>query len=58
MQYEGRISFKTNKAMTPAQISQMLDLLYLQINEPADEEGNDEDYTTENIFVYLNEEGK
>jgi uncharacterized protein YuzE len=44
--------------MTPSQISQMLDLLYLQINEPVDESGNDEDYTTENIFVYLNEEGK
>jgi hypothetical protein len=58
MQYEGRISFKTDKAMTPSQISQMLDLLYLQINEPVDESGNDEDYTTENIFVYLNEEGK
>jgi hypothetical protein len=58
MQYEGRISFKTDKKITPAQISQMLDLLYLQINEPVNEEGNDEDYTTENIFVYLNEEGK
>ena len=58
MQYEGRISFKTDKEMTPSQISQMLDLLYLQINEPVDEAGDDEDYTTENIFVYLNEEGK
>jgi hypothetical protein len=58
MQYEGRISFKTDKAITPAQISQMLDLLYLQIQEPADKDGNDEDYTTENCFVYLNEEGK
>ena len=51
--YSGVISFSSDRELTPAQLNQMLDLIYLQLNEPEDDEHEPEDYETSNCLVTL-----
>ena len=39
--YSGKIEFTTDQELTPTQLNQLLDLIYLQIVEPVDENQND-----------------
>jgi hypothetical protein len=51
--YSGKFFFDTDQELTPAQINQLLDLIYLQIVEPVDENQNDEEYSTSNQIVNI-----
>jgi hypothetical protein len=54
--YSGKISFTSDQELTPTQLNQMLDLLFLQIVEPVDENQNDETYSTSNQIVTLDKD--
>jgi len=45
--------FKTNRGMTPLEISNLLSSLYLQIQEPCDLNGDDESFICHDIIVKL-----
>jgi hypothetical protein len=53
--YEGTISFTTNKQLTQEQLNQLMDIIALQIIEPVDADQNDEDYSTRNAEVTVKE---
>jgi hypothetical protein len=53
--YEGIISFTTNKKLTQEQLNQLMDIIALQIIEPVDENQEDEDYSTRNVEVTVKE---
>lgn len=53
--YEGTISFTTDRELTPEQLNQLMDIIALQIVEPVDANQNDEDYSTRNIEVTVKE---
>jgi len=53
--YEGTISFTTNKKLTEEQIAQLTDIIALQIIEPVNEEQEDEDFSTRNVEVTVKE---
>jgi hypothetical protein len=53
--YEGTISFTTNKKLTPEQLDQLMDIISLQIIEPVDADQNDEDYSTRGVEVTVKE---
>ena len=55
--YFGKISFNSNQELTPAQLNQLLDLIYLQLNEPETDEQEPETYETSNCLVTI-EKGK
>jgi hypothetical protein len=54
--YSGKISFETDQELTPTQLNQMLDLLFLQIVEPVDENQNNEPYSTSAQIVTLDKD--
>jgi hypothetical protein len=54
--YSGKISFETDQELTPTQLNQLLDLLFLQIVEPVDENQNDETFSTSAQIVTLDKE--
>jgi len=54
--YSGKIEFTTDQELTPTQLNQLLDLIYLQIVEPVDENQNDETYSTSAQIVTLDKE--
>lgn len=54
--YSGKISFTSDQELTPTQLNQLLDLIYLQIIEPVDENQNSENYSTSNQIVSLDKE--
>jgi hypothetical protein len=54
--YSGKISFTSDQELTPTQLNQMLDLLFLQIVEPVDENQNDETYSTSAQIVTLDKD--
>jgi uncharacterized UPF0160 family protein len=54
--YSGKISFSSDQELTPTQLNQLLDLIYLQIVEPVDENQNAEDYSTTAQIVTLDKE--
>jgi len=56
--YSGKISFTSDQELTPTQLNQMLDLLFLQIVEPVDENQNDETFSTSAQIVTLDKETK
>jgi len=45
--------FKSDREMTVKEISNLLSSLYLQIQEPCDLNGDDETFSTSEIFVRL-----
>ncbi len=51
--YEGRIQFATDKALTEAELSQLISAIELQIEEPTDADGNDEQFKTASIVAEL-----
>jgi hypothetical protein len=53
--YEGTISFTTDKQLTQEQLNQLMDIIILQIAEPVDENQEDEDYSTRNVEVTVKE---
>jgi uncharacterized UPF0160 family protein len=54
--YSGKIEFTTDQELTPTQLNQLLDLIYLQIVEPVDENQNSENYSTTAQIVTLEKE--
>ena len=54
--YSGKISFTSDQELTPTQLHQLLDLIYLQIVEPVDENQNDETFSTSAQIVTLDKE--
>jgi hypothetical protein len=52
-QYKGKISFRSNVKLTPEQINQIVFAIQVQIEEPADEEGNDVEFSTREVLVSL-----
>ena len=53
--YEGTISFTTDKQLTQEQLNQLMDIIALQIIEPVDAEQEDEDYSSRNVEVTVKE---
>jgi hypothetical protein len=53
MRYEITVSFNTSEQLKDEQIDQLLHALRVQIEEPADEYGNDEEYLTSEISLEL-----
>jgi len=53
--YEGTISFTTDKQLTQEQLNQLMDIISLQIIEPVDAEQEDEDYSSRNVEVTVKE---
>lgn len=54
--YSGKISFTSDQELTPTQLNQLLNLIYLQIVEPVDENQNSENYSTSAQIVTLEKE--
>jgi hypothetical protein len=52
-QYKGTISFRSNQKLTPEQIDQIVFAVEVQIEEPADANGNDEEFSTREVLVTL-----
>jgi hypothetical protein len=53
--YEGTISFTTDKQLTQEQLNQLMDIISLQIIEPVDADQEDEDYSSRNVEVTVKE---
>jgi hypothetical protein len=53
--YEGTISFTTDKQLTQEQLNQLMDIISLQIIEPVDADQEDEDYSTRGVEVTVKE---
>jgi hypothetical protein len=51
--YEGKIQFVSDKALTEAELTQLISAIELQIEEPTDADGNDEQFKTASISVEL-----
>jgi hypothetical protein len=51
--YEGKIRFTTDKQLTERELQQLIFAIEVQIEEPADSFGNDEEFTTKTILVEL-----
>jgi hypothetical protein len=54
--YSGKISFSSDQELTTTQLNQLLDLLFLQIVEPVDENQNNETYSTTAQIVTLDKD--
>ena len=52
-QYKGTISFESNQELTPKQLNQIVFAIQVQMEEPADEEGNDVEFSTREVLVTL-----
>jgi len=52
-QYKGTISFQSDQELTPEQIDQIVFAIEVQMEEPADEEGNDVEFSTREVLVTL-----
>ena len=53
VKYEGRIQFATDKALTETELTQLISAIELQIEEPTDADGNDEQFKTGSIVAEL-----
>ena len=51
MKYEITVSFNTDRALTDNELDTLLTAITVQIEEPADEFGNDVEFTTNEITV-------
>jgi hypothetical protein len=52
-EYKGTISFRSDVKLTKEQLDQLVFAIQVQIEEPADAEGNDEDFFTREVLVSL-----
>ena len=52
-QYKGTISFQSDQELTPEQLDQIVFAIQVQMEEPADEEGNDVEFSTREVLVTL-----
>jgi hypothetical protein len=52
-QYKGTISFQSDQELTPEQLDQLVFAIEVQIEEPADANGNDEEFSTREVLVSL-----
>jgi hypothetical protein len=52
-QYKGTISFRSNQKLTPEQLDQIVFAIQVQMEEPVDAEGNDEEFSTREVLVSL-----
>ena len=51
--YEGKIRFTTDKELTEKELQQLIFAIQVQIEEPADSNGDDENFTTSKVLVEL-----
>jgi hypothetical protein len=51
--YSGTFSFESDQELTPEQQDQIVFALQAQMEEPADAEGNDEEFSTREVLVSL-----
>jgi hypothetical protein len=51
--YEGRIRFTTDKQLTETELQQLIFAIEVQIEEPTNANGNDEEFTTNAVLVSL-----
>lgn len=49
MKYAVKVEFETDKSLSRAELINMLCAVELQVQEPMDDAGNEEGYTTKNI---------
>jgi hypothetical protein len=52
-QYKGAISFQSDQELTTEQLDQIVFAIQVQMEEPADEEGNDVEFSTREVLVSL-----
>ena len=52
-QYKGTISFQSDQELTPEQLDQIVFAIEVQMEEPADANGNDEEFSTREVLVSL-----
>ena len=52
-QYKGTISFQSDQELTPEQLDQLVFAIEVQMEEPADANGNDEEFSTREVLVSL-----
>ena len=52
-EYKGTFTFKTDQELTPEQIEQILFAMNVQIEEPTDSNGDDEEFKTSEITIEL-----
>ena len=52
-QYKGTISFQSDQELTPEQLDQIVFAIEVQMEEPVDAEGNDEEFSTREVLVSL-----
>jgi uncharacterized protein YggL (DUF469 family) len=49
--YEGKIRFTTDKELTERELQQLIFAIEVQIEEPTDSNGDDENFTTSKVLV-------
>lgn len=54
--YSGSFSFEADQKLTPEQLDQIVFAIQVQMEEPADENGNDEEFSTREVLVTLEAE--
>jgi hypothetical protein len=52
-EYSGTFTFKTDQELTDEQIEQIIFALFVQIEEPTDSSGEDEEFKTSEITIKL-----
>lgn len=52
-QYKGTISFQSDQELTPEQLDQIVFAIEVQMEEPADAEGNEVEFSTREVLVSL-----
>jgi hypothetical protein len=52
-QYKGTISFQSDQELTQEQLDQIVFAIEVQMEEPADANGNDEEFSTREVLVSL-----
>ena len=55
--YTGTIAFQSDTELTPQQLAQIIFAIEVQMQEPADADGNDEEFSTSNVMVALESVG-
>jgi hypothetical protein len=51
--YAGTIAFQSDAELTPEQLAQIIFAVEVQMQEPVDADGNDEEFSTSNVMVAL-----
>jgi hypothetical protein len=55
--YAGTIAFQSDTELIPQQLNQIIFAIEVQMQEPADADGNDEEFSTSNVMVALESVG-